>query len=125
MPGSHDQRAVGPLSKAVLLLDHLAEVGEASARELAQALAEPRSSVYRLLGQLQVVGLVESGAGSYRLAMKLLRYGSAVSAQLSERRVALPVMQRLHDETHLTVVLLVRSGSHGAVIERIDGEWVQ
>src|SRR5262245_60471823 len=127
MPGSGEPSGTGTLSKAVLILDHLAEAGQASARELAASLSEPRSSIYRLLGRLQEVGLVDagSGRGSYQLAMKLLRYGSAVSARLSERRAALPVMERLHQETHLTVVLVVPNGTTATVIERINGEWVQ
>jgi DNA-binding IclR family transcriptional regulator len=121
------EASTGTLAKAVLVMDHLAEVGHATARELADSLSEPRSSVYRLLGRLQAVGLVDAGPlrGSYRLGMRLLRYGSAVSAQLNERRVALPVMERLHHETHLTVVLVVSNGTSATVIERIHGEWVQ
>src|SRR5256885_2326933 len=109
MAGSRDQATTGTLSKAVSILDHLAEAGESITRDLADSLSEPRGSVYRLLDRLQAVGLVDPGSarGSYRLAMKLLRYGSAVSAQLNERRAALPVMDRLHQETHLTVVLVV------------------
>ncbi len=71
--------------------------------------------------------MVEPGSrrGTYRLGLKLLRLGSAVVARFDERQAALPVMERLHEETEETVFLCIRRGYEAVCIERIDGRWVQ
>ena len=51
------------LGKAALLLDRLAEEDEVGAARLAELIGEPRSTVYRLLANLQQLELVEPGAG--------------------------------------------------------------
>jgi DNA-binding IclR family transcriptional regulator len=118
---------VRSLAKAVLLLEALAEEGEATPRRLSEALNEPRTTVYRLLTGLQALDMVESGtrAGTYRLGWRLLRLGSAVIARLDERQAALPVMERIHQRTGETVFLCVRRGDDAVCIERLDGLRVQ
>jgi DNA-binding IclR family transcriptional regulator len=115
------------LGKAALLLDRLADEEELSAARLAELIGEPRSTVYRLLTNLQQLELVEPGRrrGTYRLGLKLFRLGSAVVARFDERRAAFPVMERIHDATGETVFLCIRRGFDAVCIERIDGRWVQ
>lgn len=112
--------------KVSQLLDHLA-LGESSAAEIAEAIGEPRSSVYRLLSSLQTEGLVEPGSrrGRYRLGFKLLALGSAVVARFDERQVALPAMERLHEVTGETVFLCVPRRDEAVCIERLAGKRVQ
>ncbi|MGP3974403.1 hypothetical protein ACTWQF_10415 [Streptomyces sp. 8N114] len=63
-------------------------------------MGEPRSSVYRLLSSLQGLDTVESGSrGTFRLGFPLLSLGTTVMERFDERRLAQPVMERLHDET--------------------------
>jgi DNA-binding IclR family transcriptional regulator len=117
------EASVGVLAKAVRVLDLLAGTREASTAELADTLGEPRSSVYRLLNALVELDLVEPGSqrGTFRLGLKLLRLGTAVISRLDVRLAALPVMERIHDETAETVFLTVRRGRDAVCIERIDG----
>ncbi len=91
-------------------------------RRVAELLEEPRSTVYRLCSSLQELGYIEAGVqrGTYRLSLKLLHLGSTVLDRFDERASALPVMQRLHDETGETVFLCVRRGLEAVWIERID-----
>jgi len=115
------------LAKAAALLDRLAEDGEATAGRLAELVGEPRSTVYRLLASLQSLDLVEPGSrrGTYRLGLALLRLGSAVVSRFDERQAALPVMERIHEQTGETVFLCVRRGREAVCIERLDGRRVQ
>lgn len=115
------------LGKAALLLDRLAEEDEVGAARLAELIGEPRSTVYRLLANLQQLELVEPGSrrGTYRLGLKLFRLGSAVVARFDERQAAFPVMERVHEVTEETVFLCIRRGYEAVCIERIDGRWVQ
>lgn len=115
------------LGKVALLLDRLAEEQELGAARLAELIGEPRSTVYRLLANLQQLELVEPGArrGTYRLGLKLFRLGSAVVARFDERQAAFPVMERIHEATGETVFLCIRRGLEAVCIERIEGRWVQ
>ncbi len=118
---------VRSLAKAVLLLEALADEREATPRRLAEALKEPRTTVYRLLTGLEALDMVEAGSqsGTWRLGWRLLRLGSAVIERLDERQAALPVMERIHRATEETVFLCVRRGDEAVCIERIDGLRVQ
>jgi DNA-binding IclR family transcriptional regulator len=115
------------LGKAAFLLDRLAEEDEAGAARLAELIGEPRSTVYRLLANLQQLELVEPGSrrGTYRLGLKLFRLGSSVIARFDERQAAFPVMERIHELTEETVFLCIRRGYEAVCIERIEGRWVQ
>jgi DNA-binding IclR family transcriptional regulator len=119
--------SVQVLRKVALILDRLAEEGEVSAARLADLIDEPRSTVYRLLTSMQAIEYVEPGSrrGTYRLGLALLRLGSAVVARFDERQAALPVMERVHQETGETVFLCIRRGNEAVCIERIDGLWVR
>lgn len=115
------------LAKAVHLLEQLAEAREATPRQLAEILDEPRTTTYRLLRSLEALDLVEAGTqpGSYRLGWKLMRLGAAVVERLDERQAALPVMERIHERIGETVFLVVRRGSDAVCIERLEGLRVQ
>lgn len=119
--------SVQVVAKVGALLDCLAEEGETTASELADRIGEPRSTVYRLLTTLQRLDMVEPGSrrGTYRLGLALLRLGSTVVARFDERQAALPVMERIHEETGETVFLCIRRGHEAVCIERLDGRRVQ
>lgn len=104
------------------LLDYLSR-GEASAADIADAINEPRSSIYRLLSSLQTEGFVEAGSrrGQYRLGFKLLSLATAAVSRFDERKFAMPVMERLHDLTGETVFLCVPRKDDAVCIERIEG----
>lgn len=115
------------LHKAAAVLELLAERGELSVAEIAEATHEPRSSVYRLLASLEDLDMVEPGArrGTNRLGLGLLRLGSAVVSRFDERQAALPAMEQLHEATGETVFLCIRRGNEAVCVERLDGERVQ
>jgi DNA-binding IclR family transcriptional regulator len=117
-PGS-----VAVLAKATAILELLAGEGELTPGQLSELVGEPRSTVYRLISTLQKLDYVEPGSrrGTYRLTLKLFDLGNAAVSRFDERTAALPVMQRLHEETGETIFLCVRRGADAVCIERIDG----
>jgi DNA-binding IclR family transcriptional regulator len=102
------------------------EVKDQSAASLAEAIGEPRSSVYRLLRSLQALDWVDDGAarGTFRLGVGLVRLGAAARSGFDERTLALPIMEELHDATGETIFLCVRRGLQAICIERLDGRRV-
>ena len=123
---SAGERGLQSVIKAFALIDALIEKGEASAAELADQISEPRSSVYRMLGTLQQMELVEAGSrrGLYRPGLALISLGGAILTRFDERRLALPVLERLRAQTGETVHLSLRRGFQAVFIERLLGERV-
>lgn len=119
-----DARALQSVIKSFDLIDALVEQGEATASDLAGLVAEPRSSVYRMLATLQQIGLVEPGSrrGVYRPGLGLVRLCGAVLTRFDERQLAMPVLERLRAETKETVHLCLRRGFQAVFIERLPGE---
>jgi DNA-binding IclR family transcriptional regulator len=117
---------VAVLAKAMALLDRIAEEGDVTPARLAELTGEPRSTVYRLLASLQQLELVEPGRvrGTYMLGLKLFRLGSTVISRFDARQAALPVMERIHEETGESVFLCIRRGYEAVCIERLDGRRV-
>lgn len=111
------------LPKVARILDHLSVVGDANATELAMALDEPRSSIYRLLKALGEIGWAEeTGArGVWRLGGELFRFSAAAISRIDERQIARPHLERLHHATEQTVFLCIRNDMNAVCIDRIDG----
>lgn len=109
------------------MLDLLAERGELAAAEIAALTGEPRSSVYRILGSLEKLEMVEPGGrrGSFRLGLGLLRLGNVVVERFDEREAALPALHELNQVTGETVFLCVRRRYEAVCIERLAGERVE
>lgn len=125
--GSTDTSKLQLLRKAMDTLNLLAVEGEMTRAEIAERLSEPRSSVYRLVGVMEELELVEPGRrqGAYRLGMALLRLGSIVTRAFDVRTFALPAMEGLHDATGETVFLCLRRGREAVCVERLAGRRVQ
>jgi DNA-binding IclR family transcriptional regulator len=115
------------ISKAGAVLDILEQHKEASAADLAAALGEPLSSVYRLLQSLTTTGWVDRGSrrGAYRLGLSLMTIGGLVEDHLDIRDASLPSLRELVDATYLTSFLCVRRGPRAVCLERIEGHAVQ
>ena len=115
------------ISKAGAVLDILEQHKEASAADLAAALGEPLSSVYRLLQSLTTTGWVDRGSrrGAYRLGLSLMTIGGLVEDHLDIRDASLPSLRELVDATNVTSFLCVRRGPRAVCLERIEGYAVQ
>ena len=115
------------ISKAGAVLGILEQHKEASAADLAAALGEPLSSVYRLLQSLTTTGWVDRGSrrGAYRLGLSLMTIGGLVEDHLDIREASLPSLRELVDATNVTSFLCVRRGPRAVCLERIEGYAVQ
>ena len=96
-------------SRAVAILDALADAGEIGTNELARRTGLPASTVSRQLGTLAAAGLVEQDgeSGRYRLGIHVVRLANAVLARLDVRRIARPHLEELVRITGETATLHV------------------
>lgn len=120
------QGGVRVLTKAGALLEALAGNGPQTVVELAEKTGEPRTTIYRLLATLQPMGWVEETGkrGRYVLGLRLVQLGRAAVEQGFERKIALPALRALRNETGLTVYLTVLRGMRAVCVERLDGREV-
>jgi DNA-binding IclR family transcriptional regulator len=127
MDVERDSGGLELITKAGTVLDVLEQRGEASAADLADALGEPLSSVYRLLQSLTATGWVDRGVrrGAYRLGLALMTIGGLVEDHLDIREASLPSLHEIVEVTGVTSFLCVRRGPRAVCLERIEGYAVQ
>ena len=123
MPDDH----VAVLAKAGQLLEVMASRGAQTVVQLSEVTGTPRSTIYRLLGTLREMGWVEEPhrRGHYAVGLGLLHLGRAAMDQEVNRRIAMPVLRALRDETQMTVYLQVLRGLRSVCVERLDGRVLQ
>lgn len=111
------------VGKTVEVLNHLTDRGELTIVHLADLTGEPRSSLYRLLRRMEELHLVEAtgSRGYFRLGTQLLHWGTAARSGRDVRTRALPTMERMREQTGLTVYLVVDRSGTGVCIERLGG----
>ena len=122
-----DSSGLELITKAEAVLSILEQQGEASAADLAAALGEPLSSIYRLLQSLTATGWVDRGSrrGPYRLGLALMTIGGLIEDQLDIREASLPSLRQIVEATGVTSFLCVRRGPRAVCLERIEGYAVQ
>jgi DNA-binding IclR family transcriptional regulator len=120
------QGGVRVVNKASALLEVLASRGPQTVVQLAEATGEPRTTIYRLLATMQPMGWVEETTrrGNYVLGLRLVQLGRAAIEQGFARKLALPALRALRNETGLTVYLTVVRGLRAVCVERLDGREV-
>ena len=115
---------VRAVERAVELLFRLAAYPDGvGLQQLARDVGCSKSTVHRLLATLQGLGVADQDAASrlYRPGGRLAEL-TPVSSEVALRRMALPIMRQLRDDTEETVTLhLVEGGSH-VVVEQIESE---
>ena len=110
---SNDKYIVPALERGLRLLGEFSRDNRTlSAPELARRLDLPRSTIFRLLNTLEVMGFIERTASSseYRLGMAVLRLGFEYLSSLELTELGQPVLARLCDEIHYSCNLVVRDG---------------
>ncbi|MDK3025599.1 IclR family transcriptional regulator [Cupriavidus taiwanensis] len=111
--GAQDKYIVPGLERGLRLLGEFSSRERTlSAAELARRLKVPRSTVFRLLATLEMMGFVErtDGGREFRLGMAVLRLGFDYLASLELTELGRPLLDRLRDEIHYPCNLVVRDG---------------
>jgi DNA-binding IclR family transcriptional regulator len=110
------QRCLRLLSLFAEALDGL------SASEVAKQSGLPVSTVHRFLVNLENAGFLayNSSGGKYQLGIGSFSIGHAAMAQLDVRRLSLPHLQKLNQETRETIHLTVRHGLSAVYVEKLD-----
>ena len=110
---TQDKYIVPGLERGLRLLGEFSSKDRTlSAAELARRLQVPRSTVFRLLATLEMMGFVErmDGGREFRLGMAVLRLGFDYLASLELTELGRPLLDRLRDEIHYPCNLVVRDG---------------
>ncbi|MDN4491990.1 IclR family transcriptional regulator [Ureibacillus aquaedulcis] len=93
-----------------------------SIKEIQDELNMPKSTVFRILNTLEAHGYIHKNDDThlYALGYQFFRLGSIYQSNLDYRRVALPEMKKLMEDTKETVELNILDGSSRVCIEKID-----
>lgn len=108
------------IERMMTLLDVLAESPEpVSLKQLAHATGLHPSTAHRILASMTHARFVErQDGGTYRLGIRLLELGHLVKIRINLREVALPHMQKLHEEIGEAINLAVRRDDDIVYIDR-------
>lgn len=109
------------LGGAFGLLASLHSLGSARVSDLQRESGLPRTTVHRLLGQLEEVGAVERTGGRWRLGPTLVELGAGVPAEPRLRSVARRPLLDLANTTGALVALSVEMSGGLVVIEVLAG----
>ncbi len=103
-----------------ILLEFSRQDSVLSAPELARRLDIPRSTVFRLLSTLELLGFVERDASGrdYTLGLGVLRLGFEFLASKELTDLARPILDRLRDSLDYSCNLVVRDGRSVVYVAR-------
>ncbi|MCL3816952.1 IclR family transcriptional regulator domain-containing protein [Aeromicrobium wangtongii] len=120
----HEGGSPGMIAKIAVVIDLLTIHDDLSIAGLADLAGEPRSSMYRLVNGLTAAGFVEPGSrkGRVRLGAKLFKIGAAAGRRYDIRRLALPILTDLREQTEVTAHLCVREDFSALCVERVEGK---
>ena len=92
-----------------------------TAKQVAMASKLPVSTVHRFLANLVSAGFLNRDAeGTHCLGIACFSIGQAAAVQLDIRRLSLPYLRELNQQTRETVHLTVRHGLSAVYVEKLD-----
>lgn len=111
------------LSRGLLLLDSLADLGEAGVAELSRRVGIDPSQVHRALRVLQESAYVEQDPRTkkYRLASRVVELASSYLRRVDIRIEARPVLLQLQEATSHTAHLAILSRHYSVIIDQERG----
>jgi DNA-binding IclR family transcriptional regulator len=110
------------LERAFRILGAFTEAGESlPLNALAARAGLPKSTTSRIATQLMGVGALERlGNGDFVIGLQLLEIASLAPRGHGLRAAALPFMEDLHQVTRQHILLAVRDGHEGVLVERLS-----
>jgi IclR family transcriptional regulator, KDG regulon repressor len=92
-----------------------------TAKEVAASTRLPVSTVHRFLANLVTAGFLNrDGEGAHSLGIACFSIGQAAVRQLDIRRLSLPYLRELNQQTRETIHLTVRHGLSAVYVEKLD-----
>ena len=114
--------AVSVVDRVSRLLEaYPADQAELSLAQLTRRSGLPKTTVHRLLAELESIGFVERHEGNFRLGMRLFELGQLVPRQRTLGDAALPFMEDLREVTRQTVHLAVLDGIEVVYVHILRG----
>lgn len=113
---------IGSVHRALEVLIYLADNKEVGVRQLARDFSVNKATAYRLLSTLEQSNFVSQDqvTKKYRLGVETIRIGFSCLNNLRIVQVAKPYLEELSRKTNETVCLMIRQGSYGVYIDKID-----
>lgn len=92
-----------------------------TAKQVTKLSGLPFSTVHRFLVNLESAGYLNcSNEGVYHLGVACFEVGQSALSQLDIRRLSLPYLQELNQQTRETIHLTVRHGLFAVYVEKLD-----
>jgi DNA-binding IclR family transcriptional regulator len=92
-----------------------------TAKQVAALTRLPVSTVHRFLANLVTAGFLNrDGEGTHHLGIACFSIGQAAVGQLDIRRLSLPYLRELNQQTRETIHLTVRHGLSAVYVEKLD-----
>jgi DNA-binding IclR family transcriptional regulator len=120
-----DSQSVQSVSRALDLLEAFPRFGpEIGLTSIAEYNNLNKATAYRLLATLEARGYIERSPDGrkYRLGVRTLELGAYFQSQLDVRRMALPHMMTMVEETDEAAFLCIREGDEALCIERVESQ---
>ena len=111
------------LEKSAQIIDVLGHAdGPVRLGAVADAVAVPKATAHRLLGELSRLGIVHSqGDGGYTLGYRLVQWGALADVRFELRAIAEPSMHELSDAVAESVHLHVPEGTSRVCVAGVPG----
>ncbi|MBA2871133.1 DNA-binding IclR family transcriptional regulator [Anoxybacillus calidus] len=106
--------------KALELLQLFTTYEQLTLQEIVQLTKLPKTSVFRMVQSLMTTGFLKKEGEAYELGLSLLQFGCLVTERLDVRKVALPIMKQLREETNEAVNLVVKDGDEAIYVEKVE-----
>src|SRR5438270_7590636 len=120
----HPKRSynITALQRGLRLLQIFSESpGGLTAKQVAGLSRLPVSTVHRFLANLETAGFLNcNGDSVYHLGIACFAIGQSALGQLDIRRLSLPYLRELNQQTRETIHLTVRHGLSAVYVEKLD-----
>jgi IclR family KDG regulon transcriptional repressor len=111
------------VDRALMVLELLSDGQPRSLTEISKELKFSNSSVFRILATLSSHNFIEKNenSGEYTLGLSCLKMAGAFYKGVTLRQQAMPVLERLRDQTSETVHLGVMDQMEVVYLEKLHG----